>query len=225
MSVQVRGSLPNAVAEVEAGNASLRVTPRGADVGSNGSYAMSATTGDLSGVAAGSATAGFLFSFRWTNSSMLAIINKLKIRWYTNAGFTAAQLVGVSAWIARDFVTTPSAGTPIVTTGNNFKKRQSYGSSNVADVRVGAAAAITVAASSFVLDPQPLLIGYAREMAAAATVPGQTIVLAQEWDVGQSMPPQLSQNMGIVVRNEVAMGVGGTARVVVDLDWSEVSTY
>lgn len=233
MSVQFRGSgallvppLPNgALAEVSPGTGALRVEARGADVGTNGSYVMSAMTGDLTGIAARTATAGFLFAFRWTSSSQIAIINKLKVRWYTNAGFTGAQLVGVSAWIARQFAIAPTAPAAIVTTGDNFKKRASYGSSNVGSVQIATTTALTVSASSFVLDPQPIMAGYARELADAATIPKQSIVLAQEWDIGQSMPPQLTQNMGIVVANEVLMAAGGTARVVVDIDWSEVSGY
>lgn len=224
MSVQIRGAVSNtSIADVDAGTLALRVTPRGADVGANGSYILAASTGDLTTIAAGTASAGFLFAFRWAQLTQICVINKLRVRWYTNAGFTAAQLVGISAYIGRGYTVSSSGGTAITGSASAMAKRASYGNSNVADARVSTTAALT--AGTVTLDPQPIAIGYAREMAAAATLPGQVISLSYEWDQGQSMPIQLTQNTGIIVRNEVLMGAGGTARVVVELDWSECTAY
>lgn len=228
MSVQLRGSAgpTAALADVDAGNQALRVTARGADVGSNGSYLLSATTGSLTTVAAGSATAGFLFAFRWTNPSIMAVINKIAVKWQTEAGFTAEQTVGVAVFVGRLYTTVSSGGTQIVTSGNAMKKRETiYGSSNVADIRIGTTGALTVGAGSVTLDQMPIMQGYARELATGATIPRQTILLERQWDVGQSMPIQLTQNTGLLVRNEVLMGAGGTSRVTVEIDWSEVIFY
>jgi hypothetical protein len=225
MSIQLRGSQPSPVAEVDAGNAALRVTARGADVGSNGSYLLSAATGSLSAVAAGTATAGFIFAFRWTHATQICVINKIAVRWATEAGFTAEQTVGVAVFVGRSYGTVSSGGTTITLTGEAMKKRASYGTTNLGDARIATTGALTVGAGSVTLDQMPIMQGYARELATGAAIPKQVIALDRQWDIGQSMPLQLTQNMGILVRNEVLMGAAGTARVVVDLDWSEVSSY
>lgn len=226
MSVAIHdGAVPGTLLTISP-NGSARVEARGADVGSNGSYLLSVPSGDLTAIAARSATTGHIFAMRWSQAAQICVLNKLRVRWYTNSGFTAAQLVGVSVFIARQFTLSYSANGTVISTSNNaMKKRQIYGSSNVADMRIATTAQLTTPATPPTLDPQPILIGYAREMAAAAAVPGQVIQLEWNHDVGQSMPIQLTQDTGIVVCNEIAMGAGGTARIVVDLDWSECTSY
>jgi len=63
------------------------------------------------------------------------------------------------------------------------------------------------------------------ELAAAATVSKGKFdvdVLDQDMD---RYPIVLAPNEGIVIQNRVALGAGGTARVIVEIDWLELQRY
>ena len=60
------------------------------------------------------------------------------------------------------------------------------------------------------------------ELAAAATVPKGRMEILKTTDDLDREPIILAANQGLVVRNVQAMGAGGTARVIVEMDWLEV---
>jgi hypothetical protein len=215
-------------AEVDGtGFRALRVTPRPQDMGALGSYRLSAFTLAMSGIAAGTASAGHIFSFRWSDATRLCIIRFLKVRYAVITGFTAAQELSFDAFVARGYTADHGAGAAITIGGNNQKKRTSMGTSLVttaASARIANASALS--GSSFTLDANPIMTGMKKTLAAAATV--QDADFEETMDLtngGGEYPIVLAQNEGIVVRNGILMGAAGTVRGAVTIAWDEVSAY
>lgn len=192
-----------------------------------GAYRVAAVSGLLTGVAAASATAGHIFAARWspaaTSKLQRAVIQRLRARWFTIAGFTSAQEVGLSLSILRGYTASHAGGTAVTLTGDNGKKRQSLPTSAMADMRIGTTGALTAGTHTF--DAQPIGQASFAELAAAATVPTGAFDLFLSTEDLDRYPIVLAKDEGIALRNTVSMGAGGTARVVVEIDWLELERY
>lgn len=205
----------------------LRVTPRPVEYGALGSYRMAAFSGLMATIAAGTGSAGHVFAFRWSDATRLCLVRLLKINYTVVTGFTAAQELSFDAFVARGYTADHGGGTALTLGGNNQKKRTSMGTSLVttaASARIASATALT--GSSFTLDANPILVGAGKTLAAAATV--QDIAFSELMDMtdgGAEHPIVLAQNEGIVVRNGILMGAGGTVRMGIQFAWEEVSSY
>lgn len=207
--------------EVESNTRAVRTTLRPIDVGSLGAYRIAQFSGLATTLAAGST----IFSLRWTHATNLMILRSLRVVYCVVTGFTAAQELAFAAYVARTWTVADSAGTAIVITTNNAKKRTSMGTSLIAanDMRIAAATAVT--AGTRTLDANPIMVGVAKTLAAAATVQdanfGQTLDLTN----GMDYPLVFAQNEGIVVQNTILMGAAGTVRIGIECEWEEVASY
>lgn len=201
-----------------------RVTPFHPDIGGNGAYRLAAYTGLLTAIAAGSASAGHIFAARWTHATKLALVTRLRAQWRTIAGFTAAQEVGLEALITRSYTAVHTGGTAVALIGDAFKKKSAHGTQTFQDIRISTTGAL--GNGTHTIDGQPIAANFFAELAAGAAVPkGRFDILFEVSDLA-THPIILNQNTGIIVRNgPTAMGAGGTARVVVEMDWLEVDSY
>lgn len=223
MSVQIRGN-GGTVAEVSTSTRAQLVEARGIDVLTGGAFRVSLSTTDLTVVAARTATAGAVCSFRNPHATTLCLVQRIRAKWHTNAGFTAAQLVGLGIFRVRPWTIAYTGGTAVTTTAPFAKKRTSHGTS-VVEARISTTGTLTGSATN-TIDTLPIAMGYFAELAAGAAVPKGYFEV--EWSAanhGQGEPMTLAQNEGIIVTNEVLMGAGGTVRVVVDIDWVERDSY
>jgi hypothetical protein len=183
----------------------------------SGFYRGSWVSGAMTGVAAGSATAGHIFAFRWTSSSFLALIDYVRVRWQTTTAFTAAQELQFRLFRATGYSAAHTGGTAATLTTPNLKKRVSDLASAVSDIRIGSTGALT--AGTHTLDAESLATfeGFS-QLGAAPNNPN----FDDRWDCsserGQFI---LAQNEGFIVRNEVSMGAAGVGRLVIDVGWSE----
>jgi hypothetical protein len=195
----------------------------------DGAFRIAAVSGLLTGVAAGTSTAGHLFAMRWApaaggaTSRQIAVISRLRARMVTIAGFTAAQEVGIDLSVLRTYTAAHTGGTAQDLTGNNQKKRSVMQSSIVADMRIGTTGALTAGTHTF--DAQPIAQSVYAELAAAATVAKGAVELFMSTEDLDRHPLILANNEGICIRNTIAMGAGGTARLVVELEWLELERY
>ena len=211
-----------ALAEVDTVHKAQRVSVRPLEA--LGAYRLSAQSGLLTGVAAATATAGHLFAFRWTHATQLAVLTFMRLKMQTITGFTAAQEVGFDVTIARSYSASHAGGTALSAAGaGGFKKRASYPTSAVGDIRIGAAAALT--AGTHTLDAVPMAVDSYADLAAAATVPKGNANLQIDFGQAQDHPIVLATNEGLVVRNLILMGAGGTVRLTVEMGWYEVAAY
>ena len=196
----------------------------------DGGYSLCAVSGALTGVAAGTATAGHLWVARWAPTigvgnyaPQFALLQRLRARWFTILGFTAAQQIGIELFQLRSFTANYSGGTAQTLTTPNQKSRTNMPASAFADIRIGTTGALT--AGTQTLDAQPIRRTAFAELAAAATVPkGQMELFLSREDL-ERYPIVLAANEGLMIRNTVLMGAGGTAELDVEMDWLEVQRY
>jgi hypothetical protein len=208
-----------------------------------GAFRLAATSGLLTGVAAATNAdtgVGHLFAFRWqptvnptpTRYLKWCVIQRIRAHWRTISGFTAAQEVGLDMYKVTGYSASHSGGTALTLTAPTNEKRTGvapaagvnrggqYGS-QVADLRIATTGALT--AGTFTIDSNPLAQDCYAELAAAATVPKGRFDLEFLNQDDPGFPLVLAPAEGIIIRNTVAMGTGGTARLIVELDWLEVN--
>jgi hypothetical protein len=195
-----------------------------------GAYRVAAVSGLTTGVAAASATAGHLFAVRWAPTTdkerqAFLVLQRLRARMFTIAGFTAAQETGIDLSILRSYSAPHTGGTAVVLTGNNQKKKAGLPTSVIptANMQIATTGALTAGTHTF--DAQPIAQGVYAELAAAATVAkGSSEIYLSTEDLDR-FPVVLSANEGLCIRNTIAQGAAGTQRLVVEMDWLEVTRY
>ncbi len=216
MAIQLQGN-SGTVLEVETNTRALRITPRPIDVGALGSYAGAWTTGTI---AAGMAANGGVFSCRWTHASNLLLLRRLTFS-MTSLGTAFTAGVGTARLIvARNFTASDSGGTSVLPTGNSQKRRTSFGTTLIGDLRIASTAALT--AGTRTLDGAELSNLMFAVGAVANTVYCPTAVLFSPDFTGE-WPLVLAQNEGFAVQATVP--ATGTWQAKVNMEWSEVSSF
>lgn len=178
-----------------------------------GHYRTVAASGLITGVAAGTGSAGHLFSFRNPSATLLVFITRIRFFWATTVGFTAAQEMAIEAFRASAFTVDASGGTA-VTPG---KRRNAFATASVAAGRIATTGALT--AGTITLAAQPLLRRGVLELADAATVAKRSF--EAEWVPRDDHGEVLAQNEGLIIRNAIIMGAGGVGRLTVEVDHYE----
>jgi hypothetical protein len=191
---------------------------------SEGSYRNGATSGLITTIAAGTASAGHLWAARWapaTNDARkYAVIKRLRATWFTVAGFTAAQEVQLQLFKLTGYTAAHTGGTAITP---DKKQRSSVMPTPLLTGRIANTAELTNGTEVIATDP--LLTTSFAELAAGATVPKGFFSMLFEPSDQQGGPLVLETGEGLLIRNGVLMGAGGTARVCVELDHLEVVAY
>jgi hypothetical protein len=175
-------------------------------------YRMTAVSGLITGVVAGTATAGHLFVFRNPSSSVLLYVTRARFGWYTTTGFTAAQEMALELFRASSYSAAHTGGTAVTAQ----KRKTSYAAS-AATARIATTGELT--AGTHTLGSQPLLRRGVVELADGAAVVKRTFDL--DWIPRDDHPEALAQNEGLILRNAVAMGAAGVGRLVAEIDYFE----
>lgn len=187
-------------------------------LGTEGSY----RDGSYSGLVTGIAGAGHIWAMRWapaaTDARKMAIITRISVKWITIAGFTAAQEVLLSLYKLTSYTVAHSVGTVLVPV-----KKRTIMPTPIMTGRISDTAVISGATATVTGDP--IASGGFSELAAGAAVPKGRIDFEVSTDDVAQEPLQLVTNEGILLRNEIAMGAGGTARFVVEMDWLELEQF
>jgi hypothetical protein len=231
----IEGGTSAALADVGLNTKAVREEGRPIEVGALGAYQISYVSGTM---AAGLASGSTIFSCRWGDATRTMLVRRVSFM-AQNAGtaFTAGLCL-FDMVVARTFTTSDSAGTAIVLTGNQGKKRASFGSSLVTDMRGSATAALTVGvrtldtlavdtifgaveatATNYLMVPSNKSSGTAAAI-AATSVGGARAVDFWYPEVGNSWPLVLVQNEGFIIRATVP--ATGTWRFAVEVEWCEV---
>lgn len=199
-------------AAVDATLKALKVTPRPFETigvySLNGNVAYTATTAN-----------GEILSFRWGDATRLCVLLRVRVQVVCTA-FTTAGLVERQLIIQRANTVADTAGTAFVLTGNNNKRRTSFGTSLVSDVRIGG----FLTAGTRTLDANPIAsaIGW---MAAIGNVIGTAGVPATLYDISSTdYPIVFAQNEGFLVRLGAAE-TASTRQTFVSIDWAEVNAF
>lgn len=176
-------------------------------------YSVTMVSGALTTVAAD----GPVWSCRWTNQVLAAVIHRVVVQWATITAFAAAQAVSHGLYFARSFTAADSGGAAATLTTNNGKMQTSMSTTAMTDIRMASTGAITPGTRT--LDAQPLMI-----TTGASTGIG-TVSLGADYFFGGSddfMPVILRQNEGLVLNNLILMGATGVINLYVGMQWSEV---
>jgi hypothetical protein len=187
---------------------------------SDSSYRFSAATGLITGIAAGTASAGHIFAARWASSVKNLGLKKFTATWNTIVGFTAAQEVGLELFITRSYSASHTAGTAVDSTAaGKFKKKATNNDSAFAATAIQIAGTGALTNGTHTIDAVAMASNQFSELATGAAIPKGRFCL--EWSDGSKGRIILKQDEGLILRNQIAMGAGGTARVTVCLEWEE----
>lgn len=224
MAIQVQGQ-NGVIMEVDGSTfRASRVTLRPTDYGALGYYRL-ATTIPL---AVTQAANGSLFSFRWGDATRFCVLYYIRLEESMTSATATAAIIDerYQVFIARSFTASDSVGTAITLTGNNMKKRTNMGTTLVTDIRVSAVAAgLTVGTRT--LDANPIM---ELQTMVLAAIPTANFVMPYskllDMRNGDESPIVLAQNEGFIVRGPTTVfGAAGTANLIVDIAWAEVTAY
>lgn len=230
----IEGGVSGALQDVGANTKGARVEVRPTDVGALGSYVLAASSGTM---AAGLAAAAPIFSVRWGDSARAMLIRRVAM---TARNLTTAFAAGVFLFElmqARSFTASDSSGTAISLAGNNAKRRTSFGSSLVTDMRISSTATLTAGTRTLDGNAAGLIRGnvpatqvnYPFVGRGAISIPGaSTVAYSTDWQdlfslgVTTEWPLVYVQNEGFIIRATVP--ATGTWTFDVLLEWSEIAT-
>jgi len=212
----IEGGASGVLLEVDAATLAGRMQIRPTDVGSLGSYQLSVLSGAM---AAGLAGAAPIFSCRWGDATRALTLRRLAmIARCTTAAFAAGAVL-MELLVARGFTASDTGGTSVLPTGNSQKRRTSFGTTLITDLRISSTATLT--AGTRTLDAQSISLVRGMVPAAhinypfvgkglGAFVPGaSTVAFAMDWmdlfliDTGSEWPLVFVQNEGFIIRATV----------------------
>jgi hypothetical protein len=178
-----------------------------------GSYRQSWTTGNVTTIAAATATAGHILALRSATSGKAIRIRTFEPQFILTTAFGAAQEVGFDALIARSYSAAHTGATALTTTGGRALTGMS---DSILTGRIADTGALT---------------------AGTHTLDANALAKASVWAsaVGVSLAPRLydftnmstgglilASNEGFVVRNSILMGATGVGKWHFTLEWDDV---
>lgn len=184
-----------------------------------GEYSLAGASGPLVATIAASAP---LFSFRWNSGTTVALLRSVIITGVqVLTTITTAVTTGVDVIICRGFTASDTGGVQL-TFGASQKKRTSYGSSLVADMRLSLNNALV--AGTRVVDTYPIgLAHYVIGTVALTQSLGVTRLYAPT--LPDEAPIVLAANEGFIIRNTDTGPTTGTWRMGFNISWVEMSSY
>ncbi len=203
----------------------LHVTGKPLPAGSGGHYRCSTRTRLVNTQAANSR----LFEIRNPSATLLFVLLKLHIQWFTLAtdAHTATIEDSLDIYKATSFSVVDPTGSPI--TPLTTKARTSDPSS-VVEVRANALAGLAagITGGTLTLEASPYAqLGKALLAAPVATAvppPKDELLLIPE--LGDAQHPMVfAQNEGLVVANRVLLGAAAASSVYINAQWAEVSNF
>ena len=231
----IEGGSSTALLDVGANNKAGRVQVRPTEVGSLGSYSLASLSGTM---AAGLTALSPVYSCRWGDATRAMLVRRIGMI-ARNAG--TAFTAGVDLFellVARGFTASDTGGTSIVPTGNNQKRRTSFGTTLITELRISATATLSAGTRTLDSNPLNLIRGFVPATqvnypmickGGGISVPGaSTVAYSLDWldifalDVSTEWPLVLVQNEGFIIRATVP--ATGTWEFGVLLEWSEVAT-
>lgn len=179
-----------------------------------GSYRQTFTTGAVTTIAAGTATAGHLLALRNATAGKYVRIRALEAEFILTTAFGAAQEVGFDAYIARSYSAAHTGATALTLATNDGKKLTGY-NTTILTGRIADAGALTAGTHTF--DANAIARGSVWCSAVG------TQLSARRYDFSATDPGGilLGQNEGIVIRNTILMGASGVGKWHFTADWDD----
>ena len=136
----LKGGVSGAILEMDAATKSARVQSRPIDVAALGSYQIHNLSGTM---AAGLAGGSPIYSCRWGDATRAMLLRRVSIQARTLATAFTAGAVTIDMILARSFTASDTGGTSILPTGNSQKRRTSFGTTLITDLRRSDTATLT----------------------------------------------------------------------------------
>lgn len=204
---------PNTVAwSVNAGLTSTKNLAGSGGVG-GGQYACALASGAL---VPGGTSAIRVFDFRYGTAGLVAVVTNVRITCFT-AVLGAAGSITCAVLPVRSFTANDTNGTAATLTGNNTKKRTSYGTTGAADIRISS----TVALSGGTLTADAQAVAQGGYWSSAAGSGGE--IAAYNTNVLDG-PLVLVQNEGLIVQLTVPHA-STQVQLYVQIHWMETATW
>jgi hypothetical protein len=197
-----------------------------------GSYRLACSTGLVTTVAAGTATAGQLFVMRWSSSTSTKMyLKRVGARFTCTTAYGTAQRTGCDMILARSFSANASGGTAIdvgSTVADTGNLDAGFATSLIVANATRVATTAELTAGTHTLDANEVgtLIDWTG--AIGDQVPRSTSGAAGNygllWDYRASshgLPIKFTQNEGFVIRNKVLMGATGVGVWDFLVEWDE----
>jgi hypothetical protein len=126
-------------------------TPYPVDYGAGGCYQICSKSGIM---AAGLAAAAPIYSWRWTNTTLLGILRRVKFQaWGLGTAFTAG-IATIDMFVCRGWTAADTGGVTETITGDNNNLRTAMPAMQVQEIRHSSTAALT--AGTRTKDVQPI---------------------------------------------------------------------
>lgn len=197
-----------------------------------GSYRLVASTGLVTGVAAATATAGFLFTMRWSSSTSAKMyLKRVGARFTATTAYGTAQRTGCDLILARAYTASATGGTAIdvgSTVANTGNLDAGFATSLIVANATRIADTDAFTAGTQTLDANPIGVLIDWTGAIGDQVPRSTSGIAggfgKLWDYRDSahgLPIKFTQDEGFVIRNKVLMGATGVGVWDFLVEWDE----
>lgn len=160
-----------------------------------GHFYYGAPTGLLTGVAAGTASAGHVYALRNPSSAKKLFISRLRVVFTPTTAFGAAQALAFALFKLTGYTVAHSGGTAITP----LKRITSQSAASIATAQVSTTGALTQGTQTLQATP------ITRFAASHATLP----VLDAVYVPRDDHPIVLEANEGLLLRNEILMGASG----------------
>lgn len=228
----IEGGASAGLADVGSLTKGIRIEQRPVDVGALGEYQMANFSGTM---AAGLAGASTVYSLRWADATRAILIRRLSLVAMTlGTAFTAGQVL-FELMAARTFTASDTGGTSILPVTNSQKKRTSFGTTLITDLRIASTGALTPGTRTLDGNPHNAIRAFVPAtqvnypiVGGHTIVPGaSTVAFDLEWrdlynHKGSKWPLVFVQNEGLILRATVP--ATGTWEFGVLLEWAEIVT-
>ncbi len=196
-----------------------------------GSFILSAPTGLVTGAAAGTASAGHLFTMRWASSTVSCFIKRVAARFTCTTAYGTAQRTGCDLLLTRTYTVAHTGGTSVEigsTTVDTNSIISSLGTSIIAVNQIKVATTAGLTDGTHVPDVNTIgtLVGWTAAigdqvpLASSGAGGGYGILFDAAASTHRS-PIVLAADEGIIIRNTVLMGATGVGVWDFLVEWDE----
>jgi hypothetical protein len=196
-----------------------------------GSYRLVASTGAVTVVAARTATAGHLLSWRWSSSTASCFVRYIGAKFTLTTAYTTAQETGCDLILARPYTvnhtgaTAVDLGSTVTGTGKLITGSATSLMATAGNCRIADTGALTAGTHTLHANPFGILSDWSG--AIGDTVPRSTSGVGSGfgtlWDAraANAAPIVLTADEGFVIRNTILMGAVGIGRWDFCVEWDE----
>lgn len=184
-----------------------------------GSYRLSVSTGAVTTIAARTATAGHIFSWRWGDTTGAhAYLRYVGVRFTLTTAYGSAQETGCDMILAPAYTVAHTDGTAITCTGGKLLDHQP--ATKLSSCRVASTSALT--AGTHTLDANPFASTSHWSSAIGAQIADADGGPRALFDVRNGGAPVVfAQDSGFILRNLILMGATGVGRWDITVEWDE----